>query len=88
MVLRNASELAKDAVSKSLIIFKILLEKVFKLSLHHRVLDFGAMFMLIPSPNYRSTKKQGDKHDLIRPVSPNSFEVVLILLAEPVAIQV
>lgn len=79
-------ELAKDVVSKYSIVFKVLFEEVFKLSLCHWILGFEATFMLMPLLNYYYMEKQYSKKDLVVPVGRNGFKLVFILLAETIVI--
>lgn len=74
----------KDVVSKSPIIFKVLLEKTFKLSLYHWVPNFGVIFILISLLYYCSIEKQ-KKKDLVRTVNFSGFEIGFILLAKAIA---
>lgn len=87
MILGNASKLTTDVVSKSPIVSEVLLEEVFELRPRHLVLDLRATFILVPLLNYQSVKKQSNKRDLVRSVGSSGFKMILILLVEPVAIQ-
>ena len=40
-------KLAKDTISKSSIVFKVFLEKVFKPFLYHQIFNFKVTFMLV-----------------------------------------
>ena len=84
-MLRNAFELAKNAINQSSIIFKILL-KVFKLFLYYQIFDFRAMFILMLLLNYHFIEKQNGKKILIRSISLSSFEIIFILLAKTIII--
>lgn len=86
MILRNISKLAKNAINKSPIISKVFLEKVLKLGLHHWVLGFKIIFILMVALNHHSAKKQSGKNDMVKPVSPSYFEIIFKLLAKVVAI--
>ena len=85
-MLRDTSELAKDAVSKSPIISKVRLEKIFEFLLRHQILGLEATLLLVPSLDHCSAEKQGGKKDSIWPIGPGGFEMVLTLLAETIAI--
>ena len=87
LILRVASEFATDAVSKSPIVPKVLSEEIIELSPRHRVLGFGATFVLMPSLNHCSAEKRGGERDAVGPVGPSSFEMVFTLLAKAVAVQ-
>ena len=87
MILGDASELAADAVSKSLIVSKVLLEEVLELRSYHLVLSLKATFILVLLLNHQSAEEQKSKKDLVRLVGPSSFEIILTLLAKLVAIQ-
>lgn len=79
-------ELAKNAISKNPIVYKILLKKILELSLYHRFLDFKAIIMLMVLLNYRFIEKKGGKKDLIEFVGPSGFEVNFTLLTKLIAI--
>ena len=85
-MLRNISELAKDAISKNPIISKVFSKKVFKLFLRHQILSLGATILLISLFDYCFIEKKDGKKDLIWPISLNSFKIVLILLAKIITI--
>lgn len=86
LILKNAYKLAKNAINKSLIIFKVFSEKIFKFSSCHSVFAFKATFMLMLALNYYCAEKQGREKDLIRVVSSSGFKKIFILLVEIVAI--
>lgn len=86
LILKNPSELVKNIVSKSPIVFKVFSEKIFKLSLCHQFLGFEAMFILMLLLNYHSIKKLDGKKDLVGPIGLNGFKVIFILLTKPVTI--
>lgn len=86
MILKDASKLAANIVGKGLVIFKILLKKIFELRLHYQVLGFIAMFILVSLLNYYSAKKQSNKKNLVGFISPSNFKIVFALLAKLVAI--
>lgn len=88
MILRNTFQLAENIINKSLIVFKVFLEKVFEFRLYYQVFSLKARFILVLLLDYQSVEKQRGKKNLIALISPSSFEVILILLAELVAIQV
>lgn len=79
-------ELAKNAISKNLIIFKVFSEKIFELSPDHWFLDFKTIIILGLLLNQRSKEKLGGKIDLVGPISLSSFKVIFILLAKLIAI--
>ena len=87
-MLRDTSELAKDAISKSPIISKFRLEKILKFLPRHRILTLGATLLLVPSLDHRPADKRGGKRDLIWPIGLGGFEMVLTLLAKTIAIEV
>ena len=62
-MLKNILKLAKDAVSKSLIIFKVCLEKILKFFLRHQILDLRAILLLVSLLYFWPAKKQSDKKD-------------------------
>ena len=64
-MLKNIFELAKNIVSKSLIVFKVFSEKIFLFFLQHWIFGLKAMFLPILLLNYYFAKKQGSKKDLI-----------------------
>ena len=64
-MLRNVFELAKDAVSKSSIISKVCIEKIFEFLLRHWVFGLEAMFLLVLLLDYRLGEKQDSKKDSI-----------------------
>lgn len=84
--MKNAFKLAKDAISKSLIVSKVLFKEIFELRPRYQIFGLGTTFMLVPLLDYSSAKKQSGKSDLVEPISFSGFEVILILLAEPLAI--
>ena len=79
-------KLTKNAVSKNLIIFKVFLRKILEFPLCHQILNFEAMLLLMPLLNHCFIEKQGSKKNIIRPISPSNFKIVLILLTEMIAI--
>ena len=84
--MRNMFGLIKNAIIKSLIIFKIFLKKVIELFLCHQMLSFKAIFILLLLPNHCFIKKQSCKKNLIRPIGFGSFKIIFILLIKPIAI--
>ena len=50
-------ELAKDTISKKLIIFKVFLEKIIEFFLRHWILGLKTMLLLMLLLNYCSTDK-------------------------------
>lgn len=42
----------------------------------------------MPLFNYQFAKKKNNEKDLVKPIVPRGFEVILILLTEPVAMKV
>ena len=87
LILRDTSELAIDVVSKNSIISKIFLKKVLELRPRYLVLGLKTMLILVPLLDHQPAEKQSGKKDLVRPNSPNNFEVILTLLTKTVAIQ-
>ena len=85
LILKNTLELAKNAISKSLIIFKVFLKKVLEFLLYHWIVSLEAI-LLMPLLNHCSAKKRSSKWDLIWPIGPVSFKIILILLAKIIAI--
>ena len=83
---KNVFELAKNAISKSLIIFKIFLKKIFEFLLYHQIFNFKAMLLLMLLLNYCFTKKQNSKKNLIWPITFGNFEIICKLLVEIIAI--
>ena len=82
------SELAKDTVSKNLIISKVCLEKILEFFLRYRILSLRAMLLLVLLLDHYSAEKRGGKKDLIWPIGLGGFEIVFTLLAETIAIEV
>ena len=64
-MLKNMSELAKDAISKNAIVFKVFLEKTLKLLPYHLILGFKKTFLLILLLNYCFAKKHNWKKDIM-----------------------
>ena len=85
-MLRDTSELAKNTVSKNPIIFKVLLEKILEFLLRHRIFGLKTTFLLVSLLDYYPIEKQSSKWDPIWPINPYGFKMVLILLAELIAI--
>lgn len=81
-------ELTEDAISKSLIIIKIFLKKVFELSLCYQVFGFETIFILILLLNHCFAEKQSNKKGWVKLFSSSGFEMVFTLLAETLIIQV
>ena len=79
--------MAVDTVSKSPIVFEILLKKFFKLCPYHWVLSFGATFMLVPLLDHQSAEKQSGKKDSVEAIGSNSLEMVFALLAKAIAVE-
>ena len=88
MIVRDTSELAKNIFNKNLLVSKVLLKKIFEYLLYHSILNVKGMFLLMPSLNYFFTELQGNKRDLIWPIGLGNFEIVFILLAKLIAIQI
>ena len=63
-MLRNTSEMAKDAINKSLIIPKIFLKKIFEFLLRHQIFVLRTMLLLMPLLDHCYIKKQSGKKDL------------------------
>lgn len=82
------SKLAKDAISKNPIVFKVFLEKIFKLSLYHRISRIETTFMLMSLLNYCFAEKQSSEKNLIRPINFYDFEIIFIFLAKTIAIEI
>ena len=82
------SELAVNAISKSLIISGIFLKEVLELRSCHLVLSLKATFILVPLLDHQSAEKQSGKRDSIESIGSSSFEVIFTLLTKLVAIQV
>ena len=80
------SELAKDIVRESQIIFMIFLKKILEFFSHHQIVGLRAIFLLMPLLNYYSAEKQDGKKDLVRLISPSSFKIVFILLVETIVV--
>ena len=78
-------ELAKNDVSKNTIISKVFLKKILEFLLRYWILTFRATF-LMPLLNYCSVEKRSGKKDLIWPIGPGSFKMVLSLMVETIAI--
>ena len=85
-MLKDTSELAEDAISKNLIIFKVCLEKILEFFLCHRIFGLEAMLLLVPLLDHYLIEKQVGKKDLIWPIALSSFKMVLTLLVEIIAI--
>ena len=83
---KDTFELTKNAINKSLIIFKIFLKKVLEFSLHYQIVGFKATFILMLLLNHHFAKKQGRKKDLIRLISFNNFKIIFTLLKKLIAI--
>ena len=64
-MLEDTSELAEDAVSKSLIIFKICLEKILKFLLRYWILGLETMFLLVLLLDHCLKEKQSGKKNSI-----------------------
>ena len=86
-MLKDIFELAKNAISKSLIIFKVFLEKLLEIFLCHRIVGFDATFLLMPLLNHCLVEKQDGKKNSIWLIGLGSFEMILILLAKTIAIK-
>ena len=82
------SELAVDTISKSLIVSEILSKEVLEFRLRHQVFGLEVIFILVPLLDYQFAKEQGGERDLVGPVCPSGFEVILTLLAELIEIQI
>ena len=85
-MLRNKSKLAKDAVSKSTIIFKVFLRKFLEFFLYHQIFGLKTMFLLILLLNYCFIEKQNGKKDLICSIGLDSFKIIFVLLVKTIAI--
>ena len=79
-------KLAKDAITKSSIIFKILLKKVFKFFLCYQIFGFKVMYILMSLLNYCFAKNQDSKKDLIVFIVFSNFKIIFILLTKLIAI--
>ena len=85
-MLKDTFELAVNIISKNPIIFKVCLENIFEFLLHHQIFGLKATLLLVLLLDYCLVKKQNSKKDLIGLMSLGDFEIVLILLAEIIAI--
>ena len=65
LMLRYTFELAKNAISKNQIIFKVYLEIILKFFLHYQIFGLRATLLLVPLLNYCPVKKRDSKKDLI-----------------------
>ena len=78
--------MAKDTVSKNLIISKVFSKKILKLLLRHWIFSLEVTFLLMLLLNHYSKEKQGSKRDLIYPIGLFSFKIVFLLLAKTIII--
>ena len=85
-MLRDLFKLAKDTVSKSPIISKVCLEKIFEFFLCYQIFGLKATFLLVLLLNHCLAKKRSYKRDLILSINLGGFEIVLILLAKTIII--
>ena len=88
LILKNTFELAKNTISKSLIVFKVFLEKYLKLFSCYSIFGFKVTFLLMLLLNYCFVKTQGSKKDFIQPIGSKNFEIILTLLIKTIAIKV
>ena len=65
MMFKNTFYLAKNTVSKSLIISKVHLENILQFLLPYSIFDLKATFLLVPLQDYCPAKKQNSKKNLI-----------------------
>ena len=56
-------KLAKNAINKNQIIYKVFLKKILKLFLCHSILSFKTMFLIITLLNHCIAKKQDNQKD-------------------------
>lgn len=85
-MLRDTSELTKNAVTKDLIISKVILKEILKFLLRHWFFGLGATLLFMPLLDYCLTKKQSNKNNSVWLVGSGSFEIILTFLAEAIAI--
>ena len=78
-MLKNIFKLAKKIINKNPIIFKVLLEKIFEFLIYYRIFDLRVTFLLISLLNHCFIEKKSSKKDLIWPIDPCNFEMVLII---------
>ena len=76
------SKLIKDSISKSLIVFKVFLEKILEFFLRYQIFGFKATFLLMLLLYYCFPKKKNKKKDLIWPISLSGFKIVFTLWAK------
>ena len=79
-------KLAKNAVSKSPIVFKVFLEKILEFFLCHQIFDVKTTLLLMLLLNYCSVKKQSNKKDCIWSIGSSGFKIIFILLVETIAV--
>lgn len=60
-MLRGMFELVEDAVSKKVIIFKVLLKKFFEFFLYHLIFNLKATILFMPLLDHCYTKTQSGK---------------------------
>ena len=63
--IKNLFVLAKEVISKSLIIFKNFLKQILEFFLYHQIFGFKAMLLLMSLLDYCLTGKQNGKKDLV-----------------------
>lgn len=80
------SKFTIDIIGKNLIISKILSKTIFESSLYYQDFDFIAIFVLVLLQNHCVIEEQGGKKDIVRPISPNNFKVILILLTKMIIV--
>ena len=85
-MLKNTFELAKNTISKNLIIFNIFLKKILEFFLCHQIFGYKSMLILMPLLNYYFAKKQSGKKDLILPFGLSSLKIIFTLLAKIIII--
>lgn len=80
--------MAADNIGEGSIIFKVFLEKILKLGLYYQIFGFKVIFILMSLVQHYSVEKRDGKKDEIRLVGPSSFEIIFVLLAKAIIIQV
>ena len=86
LILKDTFELAKNAISKYSIIFKVLLEKILEFFLRHQIFGFRTTVLLVLLLNYCSVEKQDGKKNLIWPIGLSGFKMVFTLLVKLIVI--
>lgn len=82
------SEFAINAVSKNLIVSKVLSKKIFKLNSYYWNFAFKILFILVLLLNYYFGKKHECKEDTVESINHSRFKIIFTLWTKTVKVYI